>query len=446
VRARVEAAAKAAAGAPADAARAALERGGVFGAAPAAAAAPSPRLDALTPFTLPAEPVALALVAFPTALRGDGRTDVPWLKEVADATSTVAWTPWAEVSPATAGKLGLQTGRKVSLTTAAGTAEFPVYVYPSMRDGVVAVPLGARETMAVLPSGATAAPSVTVKAIGPALLPQLEGFPEPHAGALFTQIGGEKPEGLSPIRKLPMYEPPPYKKHRWAMVIDLDKCTGCNACTVACYAENNIPVLGPERIDEGRSMAWIRLDRFFGEDPQPSVDFVPMLCQHCDNAPCEVVCPADATYHTGEGLNAQVYNRCIGTRYCANNCPYKVRVFNWQDPQFPSPLNLGLNPDVNVRSKGVMEKCSFCVQRIRFGENAARDEDRDVRDGDITSACAQTCPAQAITFGDAMDPKSRVSLAAKDPRGFQALGDLNTRPAITYLAKQKDSAPKEKKG
>jgi molybdopterin-containing oxidoreductase family iron-sulfur binding subunit len=221
------------------------------------------------------------------------------------------------------------------------------------------------------------------------------------------------------------------------MAIDLDHCTGCQACVVACYAENNIPVLGPEQAAIGRSMAWIRVERYLEPRPArpPRASFLPMLCQQCCDAPCEAVCPVEATYHTEEGLNAQVYNRCVGTRYCANNCPYKARVFNFSDHEWPAPLPMSLNPDVSVREKGIMEKCTFCVQRIRGGENQAKREGRAVRDGEIVPACAQTCPAQAITFGDIRDSKSEVFKAARDPRGYRVLEDLNTEPGITYLAR-----------
>jgi molybdopterin-containing oxidoreductase family iron-sulfur binding subunit len=226
------------------------------------------------------------------------------------------------------------------------------------------------------------------------------------------------------------------------MAIDLDRCSGCQACVVACYAENNVPVNGPDLAAQGRNQAWIRIERYVertGEERR--VDFLPMLCQQCDDAPCETVCPTYATYHTQEGLNAQVYNRCVGTRYCANNCPYKARVFNWRDPEpelMAKPLSLLLNPDVSVRSKGVMEKCTFCVQRIRLAENTARDEGRPVADGEVMPACAQTCPARAIVFGDALDPHARIAEARLDPRGYHVLEELNTRPAITYLATVRD--------
>ena len=234
-------------------------------------------------------------------------------------------------------------------------------------------------------------------------------------------------------------------KHRWAMAIDLNSCTGCAACVVACYAENNIPVVGPELIKKGREMAWIRIDRF-EETLAPGkmdVRFIPMMCQHCGDAPCEMVCPVYATYHNPEGLNAQVYNRCVGTRYCSNNCPYKVRAFNWFDysaPEkttfaFPEPLNWQLNPDVTVRSKGVMEKCTMCVQRILEGKGNAKDEKRDVKDGEIQTACAQSCPTQAITFGDLADPDSKVHIKSFGERKYWVFAELNTKPGVTYLQK-----------
>jgi molybdopterin-containing oxidoreductase family iron-sulfur binding subunit len=198
-------------------------------------------------------------------------------------------------------------------------------------------------------------------------------------------------------------------------------------------------VLGADAVRRGRTMSWLRIERFL--EPRDTaaravdVRFVPMLCQHCDHAPCETVCPVYATYHTDEGLNAQVYNRCVGTRYCSNNCPYKVRRFNWFQAEFPDPLHLQLNPDVTVRSLGVMEKCTFCVQRIQEGKDRAKDEKRPVRDGDVVPACAQTCPGQAIVFGDLNDPGSRVSQLARDPRGYRIFDGLNTRPAVTYLKK-----------
>ncbi|HJZ69527.1 MAG TPA: 4Fe-4S dicluster domain-containing protein [Blastocatellia bacterium] len=226
------------------------------------------------------------------------------------------------------------------------------------------------------------------------------------------------------------------KKPQWAMVIDLDRCTGCEACVVACRVENNIPTVGPEEAAKGRSINWIRIERYFeGEYPDVKVKFMPVLCQHCEEAPCEPVCPVYATYHTDEGLNAQVYNRCVGTRYCANNCPYTVRFFNFFDPKWDAPLDKALNPEVSVRARGVMEKCTFCIQRIRKGEEKAKDEGREVRDGDVVPACVQTCPTRAMYFGNIADPESEVSKLSKSNRASRLLEELGTKPRVIYLNK-----------
>jgi molybdopterin-containing oxidoreductase family iron-sulfur binding subunit len=219
------------------------------------------------------------------------------------------------------------------------------------------------------------------------------------------------------------------------MVVDLDKCIGCGACAAACYAENNIGIVGVERVLEGREMGWMSIERYHSEDDMGKVTFLPMMCQHCDNAPCEAVCPVYAPHHSKEGLNNQIYNRCIGTRFCVQNCPYKVRRFNWFDWQWPEPMNLQLNPDVTVRSKGVMEKCSFCIQRIKAAHNVAKNEKRMIRDGEVTPACVQTCPTHALVFGSLMDRESRVRKLVDDPRAYQAIGYVNTKPAVIYLKK-----------
>ncbi|HXF05053.1 MAG TPA: 4Fe-4S dicluster domain-containing protein [Blastocatellia bacterium] len=228
----------------------------------------------------------------------------------------------------------------------------------------------------------------------------------------------------------------------WAMVIDLDRCTGCEACVIACHAENNIPIVGEEQSAKGRQVNWIRVERYWeGEYPNVRARFIPVLCQHCDAAPCEPVCPVYATYHNPEGLNAQVYNRCIGTRFCANNCPYSVRYFNWFDPRWDTPLDEQLNPDVAIRSKGIIEKCSFCIQRIHRARQRAREENRAIRDGEVQPACAQSCPAEAMVFGDLDDPESRVSRLAASRRAFHLLGELGTKPRVIYLKEDEWNEP-----
>jgi len=221
------------------------------------------------------------------------------------------------------------------------------------------------------------------------------------------------------------------------MAVDLDRCTGCEACVVACRAENNVPTAGPDQAARGRAIHWIRVERYFeGDFPDVRVKFRPVLCQQCDDAPCEPVCPTYASYHTSEGLNAQVYNRCIGTRYCANACPYTVRFFNFFNPVWEKPLHLQLNPDVSVRETGVMEKCTFCVQRIKAAEIDAQAEKRDLKDGEISPACVQSCPTSALVFGDRNDRESTVSHFSRSTRGTKLLGELGTQPKITYLERE----------
>jgi Fe-S-cluster-containing dehydrogenase component len=228
---------------------------------------------------------------------------------------------------------------------------------------------------------------------------------------------------------------PVEKLKKWGMVLDLDRCSGCQACVTACAMENNIPTAGEAEVAYGRGMHWMRIQRTWeGKYPSITPSFRPVMCQQCGHAPCEPVCPVFATLHSeAEQVNVQVYNRCIGTRYCANNCPYVARAFNWFDYERPEPMTFYLNPNVTVRRRGVMEKCTFCIQRIRQAENDAEAQGRPVADGEVVSACAQACPTEAITFGDLSDPASRVSQAARSERRYILLEELGDEPHVIYL-------------
>lgn len=222
--------------------------------------------------------------------------------------------------------------------------------------------------------------------------------------------------------------------HRWIMVVDLDRCTGCQACVVACHAENNLQIVGEKEANKGRWTHWIIINRYWeGEYPNVKARFMPVMCQQCGEAPCEPVCPVFATYHNEEGLNAQIYNRCIGTRFCGSACPYKVRVYNWFTPDFPEPLTEQLNPDVSVRTRGIMEKCTFCIQRIRRTEIEAQAQGRSPNDGEIQPACVQTCPTTTLIFGDLNDPTSQASRLVSSRRSFRLLPELGTEPGVIYL-------------
>jgi molybdopterin-containing oxidoreductase family iron-sulfur binding subunit len=408
-----------------------------------------------------------ALLLYPSLNHYDGRgANRPWMQELPDPMTMNVWNAWIEIHPQDAAAAGIKTGDAVQVSSPHARFDLPAHVSTMVKPGVAAIPIGQGHTsfgryadnvgqnpidlLDPKPSDNTGglewvgtAVEVLKKSDRLALV-SVSGSDVQHDRAIVQSVPfaelveppAAKPGAGHKEEPLSMYADHEHPNHRWGMAIDVDKCTGCSACVTACYAENNIPVVGKEEVNVGREMAWIRIERYFDEhSPAPRADFAPMLCQQCDNAPCETVCPVYAAYHTEEGLNGQVYNRCIGTRYCANNCPYKVRRFNWFEAKWIEPLNWQLNPDVTVRSKGVMEKCTFCVQRISDGKNTARNEHRPVRDGEIIPACAQTCPAEAITFGDLKDPSSRVSklIAEEDKRDYRVLEELNTRPAVTYL-------------
>ena len=472
----------------------ALQRGGVFLEPP-----PSPPISlasgaARVTYTKPVFEGngEFVFATYPHPMLHDGRgANKPWLLENADPVTKITWHPWVEIHPDTARKLDVRDGEILRLTSPHGAIEAPAFVYHGIRPDLVAVPLGFGHTeygafaqgrgvnaldllgapvgdflpyistrVSVAKTGdyknlasIAGTPRQLGRGIGEAIsldaaqkgltveqayLAAGRGRHEINTEQELEAIKGWD-EGQVKETKHGDYQG---EQPRWGMAIDLARCTGCQACVTACYAENNIPTVGETEIGKGREMTWIRIERYWEGGEEPGVPatarFVPMLCQHCTNAPCEPVCPVYAAYHTPDGLNGQVYNRCVGTRYCANNCPYKVRYFNWykyNQVSWPEPLHLQLNPDVTVRARGVMEKCTFCIQRIRGAQNDARLENRPVRDGDVVTACAQACPSDAIVFGNVKDPASRVARLQQDPRGYRVLEDLNTRPAITYLAK-----------
>ncbi|HUV68219.1 MAG TPA: TAT-variant-translocated molybdopterin oxidoreductase [Terracidiphilus sp.] len=416
----------------------------------------------------------------------DGRwSNVGWLQELPKPVTNLSWDNAAIVSGATLTKLGLEEDDIVELTVGNGKVKAPVIVAPGHPDNSVTVYLGyGREFAGRVGSGAgfntylirnTWAPFNATGSIrkieGKWGIAITKSHYQDHRGAMFGQQGTgnnslEADEALGPrgiIRYATLDE---FKAHpgfanegfgrektemdttlfpnwsynegnAWGMSIDMSSCVGCNACIVSCYAENNIAVVGKQQVRIGRNMQWLRIDTYFeGDLSAPRAHFQPMACQHCENAPCEQVCPVGATVHTPEGLNMMVYNRCVGTRYCSNNCPYKVRRFNfllYSDYETES-LKLMRNPDVSVRSRGVMEKCSYCVQRIEAAKIDADKENRPVRDGEIVTACQQACPASAITFGNINDKQSRVAKLRADERSYQVLADQNTRPRTTYVA------------
>lgn len=460
-----------------------VERGGYFAAADSVERAPVRVQDGA--FNLKFEKASfgdsklrageeLILLPYPSVRSFDGRSaNRPWLLEIPDPMSQIAWDSWVEIHPDTAKKYGIAKDDVVTVRNFYGEMNVGVVLTPYIHPGVVAAPIGHGHTaygrfaegnggnvIELLPPvtadgvGSMALFSAKVsiqrgrgklelanvqgsdsqlgrdlakrKLIGGTAAAAAYSKKDDH-GAHHAHHGHHEPKQMYTQREHPIY--------KWGMAIDLAACTGCSACVVACFAENNIPVVGRQLVKQGREMAWLRIERYFDHDAEElHVSFLPMMCQHCGNAPCEPVCPAYATYHSEEGLNVMVYNRCVGTRYCSNNCSYKVRRFNWTEVEFPQPYNWQLNPDVTPRSVGVMEKCTFCIQRINDAKDSAKDLGRLVEDGEVKPACVQSCPTQALTFGNLKDPESKVSKLSHDHRAYKVLDHhLNTQPAISYL-------------
>lgn len=410
---------------------------------------------------------------------GDGRSaNNAWLQEMPDPITAISWDNYLNVSPSLAKKQGLKENDVVEVQLNALKVKLPVHIQPGMHSDVVSAAIGyGRSSVGKVGdhAGVNLFPFVfsqggrLVFSGGEVSLRKTGKFyqlasTQWHTAAenrpvindiTLSQFRANPTESIHTDPHLRMDTVPSlwskheYQGYRWGMAIDLNSCTGCGACVIACQSENNIPVVGREQVRASRQMHWIRIDRYYsGNLNQPDVVFQPMLCQHCENAPCETVCPVVATLHDSEGLNVQIYNRCVGTRYCQNNCPYKVRRFNFFDhwKNYDQTMNLSWNPDVTVRTRGVIEKCSFCTQRIREAKEKAKDMQTGVQDGAFKTACQQTCPTEAIVFGNINDPKSRVSQLQAAPQAFRALEVLNTKPSISYLTKVRNKEQDQKKG
>ncbi len=416
--------------------------------------------EAAARLATPIDSEGFTLELYPKVTIRDGRfSNNPWLHEIPDPISKTTWDNYASISPATAAKFNVTEGQVVRLKKNEISVELPVLIQVGQSDDTIAAAVGYGRTKAGTVGngiGANVFPFVEYsngtfryKTGGITLEPtsnavsfaktqtadSAEGRPLIKEYSLTEFVGGHLHEKSE--EQIDLWKPHDFPEHKWGMVVDLNACVGCNACVLSCQAENNIPVVGKDEVHRRREMHWMRIDRYYDESPEGTTTrFQPMTCSQCDNASCETVCPVLATVHSSEGLNMQVYNRCVGTRYCANNCPFKVRRFNWFLYPHDDPIaNLALNPDVTVRSRGVMEKCTFCVQRIEEGKIRARNEGRSIKDGEIQTACQQSCPANAITFGDLKDLNSKVSTLRHTKRNYVLLEELNLRQGLTYLGK-----------
>jgi molybdopterin-containing oxidoreductase family iron-sulfur binding subunit len=420
--------------------RASLRRGIVAGSAAQPVATPAVRPPAPSPATT--APPLVALFAPDPSVDGGAFANNAWLQDLPRPLTSLTWDNAALIGPGTAHRLGLADGAVARLRVDGRTVDAPVLVVAGQAEGVVTLPLGyGRRAAGGVGEGVgfdayrlrtrAVLPPLTVERTGRThdlALRQKEVDMHGRDPVHVREVARERPQRAS------MYPEREYKDYKWGMAIDLNACIGCAACTLACQAENNIPVVGKEEVALGRSMHWIRVDRYVAG---ARTLFQPVPCMHCEHAPCEEVCPVGATMHDSEGLNVQVYNRCIGTRFCSNNCPYKVRRFNFLQyaNQNVESLKALQNPEVTVRRRGVMEKCSYCLQRITRARIEAEKEGRRIRDGEMVTACQAVCPTRAIRFGDLNDPASDVVAAKASPLDYHLLEELNTRPRTSYLTR-----------
>lgn len=395
------------------------------------------------------------LLAVPSLREFDGRNRMlQLLEEIPDPLATISYGRWISISREDAADAKVKDLDEVEVSGQNINVKLPVKVQPLLPRGVLTIhahPALFAQTAADKRCGEMVATwnKVELRKSGrQVVLPILGTSAEQHGRGILAgspkghhthddEHQGDHLHSAHDEAKS-LYPKHIKKDYRWAMAIDLDLCSGCSACVAACYIENNIPLTGAEQHLMGREMAWIRMEPYLSEGGEETVQTQPMLCQHCDNAPCEPVCPVFAAYHNEEGLNVQVYNRCIGTRFCANNCPYKVRRFNWFEHPYPQPMERMANPNVSVRGRGVMEKCTFCMQRIREAKEAAKDDNRLVRDGEMVPACMQTCPSDAIVFGNILDTNSRIYKITHTEKVHRVLEEIGTEPAVYYLAKKRE--------
>ncbi|MBL4701912.1 MAG: 4Fe-4S dicluster domain-containing protein, partial [Phycisphaeraceae bacterium] len=453
-------------------------------------------------------------LVFTTSAVYDGRfANNAWLQEAPNMFTKVAWDNPALINVNDAKEKNIKTGDMIEITAGGKRVETVAYLMPGQPAGVITLPLGygrkdgghvGKDVGFDINNLRTSKTMFVVASASVTSLKRFYDLAMTQEHHLIDAVGmwgreqrvGAKGEMGDIVREiklddykndkmivhrnehgvaLQLFEPPSQfnDPHAWGMSIDMNTCIGCNSCVIACQAENNVPVVGKDMVKMGREMHWLRIDTYFKGDPykdeSPDVMTQPMMCMHCENAPCEQVCPVAATVHDSEGLNTMVYNRCIGTRYCSNNCPYKVRRFNYFDyhakdvrdaqpkhwldipdqEQIKSidPITqMGFNPDVTVRMRGVMEKCTYCVQRIADAKIPARNEGRTVRDGEIKTACQQACSTDAIVFGNLNDPSARVTMVHKNNRSYSVLGELNIKPRTKYLAKVRNPVTSEVQG